>query len=109
MKSLQHKKIVGPIAGSLLLALAFAGSATARDGMDHDQAKALRDEGRILPLENIIERAKKVHAGRVVGTELEEKSAGYAYEIQIADDKGILWEMKFDAANGALIKNERGR
>lgn len=107
MKTFQRKKVVGPIAGSLLWALALTGSASARDGMDHDQAKALRDAGHILPLETIIDRAKEVHAGRVVGTELEEKSAGYVYEIQIADDNGILWEMKFDAVNGALIKSEK--
>lgn len=109
MKAPQRKKYVTPTAGGLLLALALTGSASARDGTDHDQAKALRDEGRILPLETIIDRAKKVHAGRVVGTGLEKKSTGYVYEIQIADDKGTLWEMKFDAANGTLIKSGKER
>jgi uncharacterized membrane protein YkoI len=94
---------------SLLAALALAGSVTAGEAMEQDQAKALRDTGRILPLATIIEQAKKIHAGRVVGAELERDSTGYVYEILIADDDGTLWEMKFDAASGALIESERER
>ncbi len=89
------------------MALALTGPAAASDEMDHDRAKALRDAGHILPLETIIDRAKKIQPGRVVETELEKKSAGYVYEIQIADENGTLWELKFDAADGTLIKSEK--
>jgi uncharacterized membrane protein YkoI len=109
MKTAQRKNAAAQTAAGLLLALALAGPAAAGDGTDHDRAKALRDEGRILPLETILERARKIQAGRVVGTELEEKSAGYVYEIQIADEHGTLWELKFDAADGTLIKSEKER
>jgi uncharacterized membrane protein YkoI len=109
MKTTQRKNATAQTAVSLLLALTLAGPVAASDGTDHERAKALRDEGRILPLETIIERAKKIQAGRVVGTELEKKSAGYVYEIQIADEHGTLWELKFDAVNGALIKSEKER
>lgn len=109
MKTAQRKKATAQTAGSLLLALLLTGPAAASDGTDHERAKVLRDAGQILPLETIIERARKIQAGRVVGTELEKKSTGYVYEIQIADENGTLWELKFDAANGALIKREKER
>ena len=109
MKTAPRRNAAAQTARGLLLAVTLAGPAAASDGTDHDRAKALRDEGHILPLETILERAKKTHPGRVVGTELERKSAGYVYEIQIADEHGTLWELKFDAANGALIESEKER
>ncbi len=108
MNNAQRKNTAAQTAAGLLLALFLTGPA-AGDELDHDRAKALRDAGHILPLETIIERAKKIQAGRVVGTELEQKSTGYVYEIDIADDHGTLWELKFDAADGTLIKSEKER
>ena len=109
MKTTQGRNTSLQTAGGLLLALALNGPAAASDDMDHDRAKALRDEGRILPLETIIERAKKHRAGRVVETELEKKSTGYVYEIELVDENGTLWELKFDATSGVLIKSEKER
>ena len=34
---------------------------------------------------------------------------GLIYKIDIADDHGTLWELKFDAADGTLIKSEKER
>lgn len=80
-------------------------AATAED--DHVTARKLRDSGQILPLEQIIERARARQPGEILETELERKRGGYVYEIEILGSDGWVWEMKFDARTGELIELER--
>jgi uncharacterized membrane protein YkoI len=70
-------------------------------------AKRLSDAGVILPLEKILAAARKIKPGEVLETELERKSRGYVYEIEILDARGQVWEVKLDAKTGELIKLER--
>lgn len=88
-------------AGALWLA---AGPLAA--GTSHDDAKLLQEQGVIVPLERIVEDALKLHRGHVVETELERKKGKYIYEVEIVDEQGVLWELKYDARNGTLIKRE---
>ena len=39
-------------------------------------------------------------------TELEQKRGGYIYEVEMLDDNGEVWELKFDAASGELLEQE---
>ena|SRR5687768_9551168 len=75
---------------------------------DTDQAIArkLRSSGQILPLEKIHTKAKTIKAGKILETELESKNGQYIYEIELLDDKGIVWEIKLNAKTGQLIKLE---
>lgn len=75
---------------------------------DTDQATArkLRSSGQILPLEKIHTKAKIIKAGKILETELESKNGQYIYEIELLDDKGIVWEIKLNAKTGQLIKLE---
>jgi uncharacterized membrane protein YkoI len=73
-------------------------------GTSHDDAKLLQEKGVIVPLERIVEDALRLHRGHVVETELERKKGKYVYEVEIVDEQGVLWELKYDAANGTLIK-----
>jgi uncharacterized membrane protein YkoI len=43
----------------------------------------------------------------VLETELEEKGGELVYEVEILDDNGEVWEMKFDARSGALLEEEQ--
>jgi len=88
-----------------LLVTVLGGPLLASD--DHEQAKQLRDSGKILPLEKVIEIAKKDRPGRVIESELEHKGQGYVYEIKLLDEQGRLWETKYDAATGKRLKEER--
>jgi len=90
-----------------MLSATLSGPLFASD--DHDRAKALHDSGKILPLENVIEKAKKDRPGRVVETELEQKGERYVYEIKLLDEQGRLWELKYDAVTGKQLKEERER
>jgi uncharacterized membrane protein YkoI len=77
------------------------------DDVDHVEAARLRRAGAILSLEKILERARAQRPGKVLEAELEHERGRYVYEVEILDDKGVVWEMKFDARSGALLEDER--
>lgn len=78
-----------------------------RDKRDYETARELMLSADILPLEEIISRARAVHPGRVLETELERKGDTYIYELEILDQGGRVWEMKYDASTGTLIKDKQ--
>lgn len=93
---------------SLIVFLIFlAGPAQADKDIDQAEAQALREQGVILPLADILENIQKTRPGRIMEVELEKKYSRYIYEIEIADSNGKVWELKIDASNGALISQEQ--
>ena len=88
------------ITAAVLLACAMPGFASE----SQDEAKKLREAGDILPLEQILEKAKQKQPGRVVETELEKNSGRHVYEVKIVDEKGVVHELKYDAKSGELLK-----
>jgi uncharacterized membrane protein YkoI len=90
----------------LAVVVAFSLATPAFARLTHDEAKQLHESGAILPLERIIDAARALHAGRVVETELNGRAGRYIYEIEIVDEHGVVWEMRFDAATGGLIRQE---
>jgi uncharacterized membrane protein YkoI len=96
------------VAAGLLAAMLVAVPALpARADADHLTARRLRDAGQILSLERIAERAHAEKPGEILETELKQKHGRYIYEIEILDNGGRVWELKFDARSGALIKLEK--
>lgn len=77
------------------------------DKDDHDRAKQLRDAGDIVALEYILQKAQKKHPGKVLEVEIENEHDTVVYEIEILDNQGVVWEIKFDARNGEFIKSEK--
>ncbi|MDD3519334.1 MAG: PepSY domain-containing protein [Chromatiales bacterium] len=94
------------IAGVLILAL-LPLSVPA----DSDEAFKLRREGRILPLEKILEGVPAVQRGHVVEVELEydERYKRVVYEIYVIDGDARVWELFFDAETGEFLKRKRER
>ena len=89
-----------------LVLLAFCSSLAARD-LDQDEALALRQQGVILPLEELLHQAMARHPGaRLLEAELEKKHGQYAYEVELVTVEGVVREIKLDASTGALIKDE---
>lgn len=88
-----------------LLALVITSVFASED--DHDRAQRLVESGDIVPLEHLIEHARRLHPGRILEVELENKRGRRIYEIELIDSAGIVWEMKFDAQTGELLKTER--
>lgn len=85
--------------------LVCASGAGAED--DHDRARRLRDAGDILPLETLIERARAERPGRILELKLKEKKGRILYEVELVDERGIVWEMYFDARSGELLKSKQ--
>jgi len=79
------------------------------DRRDHDDARALREQGAIVPLEEVLRAATAQHPGRVVEVELERKGEAYVYEIELLDAAGEVWELKYDARTGVLLGEESER
>jgi uncharacterized membrane protein YkoI len=72
----------------------------------HDEARTLRDQGDILPLETLLDKVRTDYPGKVIEVELEREYGNYLYEIEVLDNNGKLWELKYDAHNGELINKE---
>ncbi len=100
-------KSVSSILKLLIILCLVMQPAWADKDIDQDDAKALRQEGTILPLEKILQAAQRLHAGRVIQVELGEKRGIYIYEVEIADNNGQIWEMKFNARDATLLSQER--
>jgi len=77
------------------------------DDDDHERAKQLMETGEILPLEDILKNARNIYSGNIIEVELETEDGQLIYELEILDKKGKVWELKFDAYTGKLIKTEK--
>jgi uncharacterized membrane protein YkoI len=86
--------------------LAFCSLALARD-LDQDEALRLRQQGVILPLEQLLNQALARYPGaRLLEAELEEKHDKFVYEVELLTTAGVVREIKLDAASGDLLKDE---
>ena len=74
---------------------------------DHDEAYELMQSGEILPLEKILEITRKQVQGRVLEVELEHEDKRLIYELEVLDQKGVVWELKVDAKSGSIIEKEQ--
>lgn len=86
-----------------LAAAAAGGPAAASD--DHERARRAVEEGRILPLRDILARAQADHAGQVLEVELEDERGVLVYEIKILSADGRVMKLYYDARTGALMKS----
>ncbi|MGD8910968.1 MAG: PepSY domain-containing protein [Chromatiales bacterium] len=70
------------------------------------EARQLAREGKILPLEQILERIRKIRAGQILEVELEPEYGHMIYEIEMLDERGTVWELKVDAVSGHILEQE---
>ena len=73
---------------------------------DHEAAYELAREGRILPLERILEQQRRDRPGRVLEVELEQEDGRLVYELELLDAGGRVWEIYYDAVSGKLLETE---
>lgn len=71
---------------------------------DSERARLLKQQGKILPLEQVITAAMAVKPGQILETELEEDDGRFVYELEILDEAGQVWELELDAATAELIE-----
>ncbi|MCY1414991.1 Peptidase propeptide and YPEB domain protein [compost metagenome] len=90
----------------LVALLVLCSLASARD-LDQDEALQLRQQGVILPLEQLLNDALGRYPGaKLLEAELEHKHGRYEYEVELLTPEGVVREIKLDASNGALLKDE---
>jgi len=92
--------------GAVLALVVMAGSGAVAPADDGKAALAARlaKNGDILPLEQILQHAQAVQPGKVLETEFEHKRGRYIYEVEVLDNKGVVWKLKLDAKTGELIR-----
>ncbi|PWC85225.1 hypothetical protein TSH100_16065 [Azospirillum sp. TSH100] len=88
----------------LLIALLVAAGSGARAGDDHERARAALREGRIQPLERIIQNAKQRFGGDVLDVDLEDEEDGFRYELKLIAPDGRILKLDYDAATGELLR-----
>ncbi len=89
------------------MSMANSSAFAAERESEHEVVRGLLQQGDILPLEAILQHARRYREGRILETELERSNKRYVYEIEILDKHGVVWEMRFDAKSGELIKTEQ--
>ncbi len=92
----------------LVLAVGMTSTPAAGESR-HDESKRVREwiaEGRILPLERLLEMNRERLRGRLLDVELERDDGRYVYEIETIDKHGIVREIEIDATTGEWIDEE---
>jgi len=69
-------------------------------------ARQLLKEGKIMPLQEILRKAKVIKPGQVIETDLEKDDGRYIYELEILDEQGQVWELELDAQTGEFVELE---
>ena len=89
-----------------LVLLTFCSVVVARD-LDQDEALRLRQQGVILPLEQLLQQALDRYPGsKLLEAELEEKHDVYIYEVELLTTDGVVRELDLDASTGELLKDK---
>lgn len=86
----------------LLLALA---SPVLADDDDQDRVLRWRQEGRVLPLERILEGVDPERRLHIIEIELEEEDGLPVYEIKYLDPSGRIRKTEIDARTGTAVKD----
>jgi uncharacterized membrane protein YkoI len=88
----------------LLAALALGASA---DDLSQDEALRLREQGKIISLESLLDLVTQRHPhSRLLEVELEEDDDIYVYEVDLVTGNGVVRELEIDASNGKILKDE---
>lgn len=75
--------------------------------LTQDEALRLRQQGVILPLEQLTAKAlARYEAAQFLEAELEREDDRYVYEIEILLPGGQVRELEFDAVTGDLLEDK---
>jgi len=89
-----------------LLFLLLTGSVNARD-LSQNEALRLREQGRIIALEKLLQLVEKRHPqASLLEVELEEDDGIYIYEVELATREGVVRELEINAATGEILNDE---
>lgn len=72
-------------------------------GLNHNEVRRLREQGRIVPLARILREAARRQPGRVIEVGVDKERQRYIYDVEVLDRNGQVWLLRFDAATGAFL------
>lgn len=90
------------IAALMVAALGLSPAAFA--GGDHDRARQAVEDGRIMPLKEILTRVEGAYPGQLIEAELEGEGGRMVYEIKMLTKDGQLMKLLYDARTGEMLK-----
>jgi uncharacterized membrane protein YkoI len=68
------------------------------------QARRLVQRGEIVPMKQIVEKAERLKAGKLLEAGLHRtKKRRYVYTVEILDTRNNVWEFKFNGKTGELM------
>ncbi|MGP9804112.1 PepSY domain-containing protein [Paracoccus sp. NSM] len=78
------------------------------DGLDAAFARAAVRDGRILPLEQILDILRDTAEGEIIEIQLELEEGLLVYEFDLIGPDGHVFEVEIDAATGRVLEIEYG-
>ena len=96
---------------SAVLILLWTLVSAAAPAKEHDQARALVDAGKILPLENILTQLADPYRGRLLNATLGQKGpdALWFYEIRMLNPDGSVLRLIVNAKTARVLNVKSGR
>ena len=72
-----------------------------------DQARQALEQGRVLPLRQVLDKIEREQRGQVLKIEFEHDDGRYIYEIRLLQADGRMAKLKVDAVDGKLLSIKR--
>ena len=93
----------------VLLAGALAAPAWADHGPreDHELARQALQQGRVLPLRQVLDGVERDYGGQVLKIEFETEGGRFIYEIRLLQADGRMAKLKVDAVDGKVLEVRR--
>lgn len=89
-------------AGTLLL----GAPASADSKVRLQEVRQLRESGKILPIEDVLARARAAQPGQIVEVELERENNRYVYEVKLIDQADTVHKLEIDAGSGEVLRRK---
>lgn len=101
----QRPRLPGLLAGAVLSLLVTA--PLQADSLDHMHALDMSRQGRILPAQQLLDRAFSHYPqSRLLEMKLKHKRQRYVYKLQLLTLDGEIRKLYFDAENGELLRDK---
>lgn len=94
------------IIAAAITSLMLINTAQASRDDDSHEVRKLVQEGKVLPLEQLLTTHRERLGGRVLDLEMEKEKGRVIYEIKTIDAEGVVRESKIDAQTGEWLEEE---
>lgn len=78
----------------------------ASDDISQNEIRRLVQQGRVIPLEKLLQRYPEKQFGRLLDLEVEREHGVIVYEFEFLRRDGQVLEIEVDASNGRVLKQE---